>query len=364
MEQHLKTYEKSIKKIHRFGLSPNYKEDFRIQLSGGAFLQIAKETFDKLGWQTIYADETDIHAKRAEKVLGFNQFTEGISVSFQFGKVTVKSESLGNEIWDNGRNSRRVKLFIHVFRETEKSYDKNEIKQLETELEKQQNWNDYVVPEVLPKEKIHRTPNLYILLAGALVLSLILAFVLALISVKGVYIIGLFEVLIALAISFAFKFLIKISNYTDFKNLTYVLIGTIVSVYFFNQHFQYEIILRENHLERIGFLNYMTLKFQNGLKIKSQNTGAIGLLISWIIQIGLTLLISYLRLASIVTTYKINRIPPEVIDFAFYHFVKDKPEQEVRNELSEKGWKNRQSQDEVFQAIGAVQDARDLSKIS
>jgi len=364
MEEKFKSFEKSIKKKHSFSFTPKYKEEFRTQVSEKAFIPIAKEVFEKLDWEIGYMDENTIQAKRKQISLGFSQFTEAISIHFDYGKVTVKSESLGSEMWDNGRNSKRVKLFIYAFKETEKSYDRNALKELEKEVEKQQNWDDYQIPENLPQEKKSKLPKFSIVIIGSAIISIILGYLLAKVSVNGKYIIGLFEVLIAIAITFSYKYLIKLSNFVDFNKLLYVLAGTILSTYILNQYIQYELILRENNYERIGFFNFIIIRLQAGLKIKNLDTGWIGLIISWIIQIGLTYIISYLRLASIVTRYKIERVPTEVVDFAFYNAVKEKTEQEIRNELSAKGWKNKQNQDEVFEAIGAIQDANELNKIS
>lgn len=364
MEKEFRSFEKSIKKKHSFSFTPKYIEEFRTQVSEKAFISIANDVFEKLDWEVGYINENTIQAKRKESSLGFSQFTEGISVNFEYGKITVKSESLGNEMWDNGRNSKRVKLFIYAFKELEKSYDRNALKELEKEIERQQNWDNYEIPENLPQEKKSKIPKFSIVIIGSAVITIVLAFLLATVSVNGKYIIGLFEVLIAIAITFSYKYLIKISNFVDFNKLLYVLAGTILSTYILNQYLQYELILRENNYERIGFFNFIIMRLQAGLKIKNLNTGGIGLIISWVIQIGLTYLISYVRLASIVTRYKIERIPAEVVDFAFYNAVKDKAEEEIRNELSAKGWKNKQNQDEIFEAIGAIQDANELSKIS
>lgn len=355
MEEKFRLYEKSIKKKHSFGFTPKYKEEFRTQVSEKAFIPIAKETFEKLSWELTYLNENNIQAKRQQNSLGLKQFTEGISVNFNYGKVSVKSESLGNEMWDIGKNSKRVKLFIYAFKEIEKSYDKKALKEIEKEVEKQRNWDDYEIPESLPKEKTPRKPNFSIIIIGSIIISVLLGFSLAKVSLNGKYIIGLFEFLVALGISFSYKYLIKFSNFSDYDKLIYTLIGTIILTYTLNQYFLYELILRENNYERIGFLNFIAVKLK---------TGWVLLIIGWIIQIGFTSLISYLRLFSIVTSYKIERVPIEVVDFAFYHLVKDKTEQEVRNELSKKGWTHKQNQDEVFEAIEGIQVGKELSKIS
>ena len=58
-----------------------------------------------------------------------------------------------------------------------------------------------------------------------------------------------------------------------------------------------------------------------------------------------------------------ERIPPEVVDFAYYHFVKEKTEHQVRSELSKMGWTDTQDQDEVFESIGAIAGATELNRM-
>jgi hypothetical protein len=63
------------------------------------------------------------------------------------------------------------------------------------------------------------------------------------------------------------------------------------------------------------------------------------------------------------TKYQLDRVQPEVVDFAFYHFVKDKTEDQIRKELALKGWTETQNQDEVFEAIGALQTTQDVNRM-
>jgi len=363
MEESLKTYEKNIEKKHSFGWTPKYEEEFRTNLNEKVFIPIAEKTFEKLNWDLVFKDDKNIEAKRKESSFGIDKWTESITISYSHGKIIVKSESLGNEMWDNGKNSKRVKLFIHTFKETEKSFDKESLEKLEIEVERKNNWDDYVIPEILPKPNEIKKPNFVIPLIGGFVVSIILGLILAKISIIGIYIIGLFEFLVALAIGFSLKYLIKFSNFTEFLKLKYLLIGMIILIYVLNQYFQYEIILRENNYERIGFFEFIKLRFEQGLTIKKLNTGWIGLIISWGLQIIITYYVGLLRLITSITSYQLERIPMEVVDFAFYHFVKEKTEEQVRNELKNKGWTEKQNQDEVFEAIEAIYGANELNRM-
>lgn len=363
MDQSLKAYEKNIEKRHSFGWTPKFEEEFRTNLNEKLFIPIAEKTFEKLNWDLVFKDDKNIEGKRKESSFGIEKWTESITISYRHGKIIVKSESLENGIWDNGRNSKRVKLFIHAFKETEKSFDKESLEKLEIEVERKNNWDDYVIPEILPKPNETKKPNFVIPLIGGIVVSIILALILAKVSVSGIYIIGLFEFLVAITIGFSLKYLIKFSNFTEFLKLKYLLIGMIILIYVLNQYFQYEIILRENNYDRIGFFEFIKLRFEQGLIIKNLNTGWIGLVISWVLQIIITYYVGLFRLVTSITSYQLERIHMEVVDFAFYHFVKEKTEEQVRIELKSKGWSEKQNQDEVFEAIEAIYGVYELNRM-
>lgn len=363
MEDKYKQYEKTIEKKHSFAWTPKYASEFSTRLSAKEFIAIAEKTFKDLGWDIVYQGDKAIEAKRSEKSLGTERWTEGITATFDYGKIQVKSVTLGNEMWDVGRNSKRVQLFIYAFQETEKSFDREELLNLVIEKETVNNWDDYVVPDSLPKPTEIREPKFYIPILGCSILSIIIALLLAKVSVSGFYIIGLFEFLVGFAIGFTFKHLIKFSNFTNYDKLHYVILGTVGLTYLLNQYFQYELILHEHNYERIGFFEFLKIKFEQGLTIKKLNTGWIGLLIHWILQLVITYYVTVMVVIRNLTKYQLDRVPPEVVDFAFYHFVKDKTEDQVRKELALKGWTKTQSQDEVFEAIGALQTTQDVNRM-
>jgi len=196
-----------------------------------------------------------------------------------------------------------------------------------------------------------------------LIISLLVGYIIVFLTFKATYFIGAFEVGAALIIAFGFKYLIRLGNYTNFELLQYLLGVVVFITYLSIQYFLYELILANNNVEKIGFIEFLKWRLENGLKIKSLDTGWIGLVISWIFQLGFTYLISYLRIIHSLTAYLINRVPSEVADFTMYHFVKGKSENEVRRELSMKGWTTEQQQNEVFEAIGGYQSANELGRV-
>lgn len=359
MKEEFKKYEKSIAKKHSFGWTPKYEEDFRTQLNKVLFGAIAVQTFEKLGWEIVFRDEETVSAKRKND---WDSWTEKITAKFQHGKISVKSNSLGNEMWDIGRNSKRVKLFIHVFKNTESSFDKSSLQELEEQTNKSNNWDDYDIPDTLPKPKKNKTPNLILPIMIGLVSALAIGLLIAFLSTKGLYIIGLFEIGVGFILGYILSFAIKQSNFTNYDKLHWLLIAMILTVFISNQVFQYFIIMSSQEFESIGFIEFMKLRFQAGLKVKSIETGWIGLVVSWIVQLGFTYLVGALRLLGAINDYVLERVPKEVVDFAFFHFVKDKTEEQVRDELSIIGWSTKQSQNEVFEAIGAIQGINEFNE--
>lgn len=361
MTEELKKYESTIKKKHSVAWAPKYEEEFSTHLNQIVFIPIVKKAFENLGWDIVYNDQNSVEAKTKRDLW---QWGQKITVAYDHGKVKVKSVSLGNEFWDIGRNSKRVKLFIYAFKQTEKEFNKEALTELEKQTEKANNWDDYKIPESLPKPKERKEPKLWIPIIGGLLTALLLGYIVAFLSVKGIYIIGLFEAGIAFAIGLAMKFLIRTSNYTNYDILNYLLVVMVILVYASNQYFQYQIILSEQLYEPIGFIDFIHLRLKAGLTIKSINTGWIGLVISWILQLGITYGIGMLRLASNLTAFQLERVPMEVVDFAFYHFVKEKTESQVRSELSKMGWTEEYDQNEVFASIGALQGATELNRMA
>ncbi|MEJ5148765.1 hypothetical protein [Sphingobacterium sp. MYb388] len=362
MTPELKELERQIIKKHKFGFTPKYESGFQTCLSEKAFFAITNQVFEKLEWDIIYIDEHAVEAKRKVKSLGITQYTESIIISYNYGSITIKSESLGSEMWDNGRNSKRVHLFMLVFQDIEKNYNREDLKQLEKEQESIENWDNYIIPKELPKPKNVKKPTIIFVFVIGILISIILAFLLAKISITGRYIIFLFEFLVGLALAFSIKQGIKLGNYTNLTKLKYILILCTLIIFLGTQIFEYYIILIENNFEKIGFFEFMKIRLQQGLTIKDLNIGSFGLIISWIIQLFLTFIFGFLFLTRFLINYLIKRVPQEVTEFAYYLIIKGKDEHEVRKELTYLGWSDEISQNEVFEAIDGIQGNNELNR--
>jgi len=360
MTNDLEKYEQSIKRKHSFAWNPKFEEEFHTNLSKTLVLAITIKTFEKLEWDIVYQDEESVEAKRKDRGI---KWTEKITVSYHYGRVKVRSVSLDG-VWDFGRNSLRVKLFIHAFAEIEKEFDKTALAELEKETKRKNNLDDYEIPTELPQPRKSKKPNVWIPAAGATLIALLLGYALASLAVEGIYLLFFFEFLVGFALAFAFKYLVKLSNYADFSKLKLILIGSIITVYASNQYFQYQIIM-ERYADAdfsIGFFEFMKIRLEQGIRFRSLDTGWIGLIAVWVIQLVFTYWFSMIRFPANLIKFQLERIPPEVVNFTYYHFVKGKNEEQIRAELSKMGWTEKLNQDEVFISLSALEATIDFNR--
>jgi hypothetical protein len=358
MEQIYTDFEKTIKTKHSFGWTPKYKTTIETTIKRELVTEVASKVFEKLGWDVIHMDVESTEARRKNS---YRTWTEKITIrATSTGKIEIESVALGNEMWDLGRNSKRVKLFEFGFKTEEKTYDSQKQEALQKEVQRRNNWEDYIVPENLTVPIKRMEPTFAIPSIGGLLVSIICALIVAYVSVNGIYIIGLFEALVGIAFGFSLKYLIRWGNFTDMEKLTYLIYAMVAAFFFGHEFFQYEIIISENNIADASFIDFIKYKFENGLKIKSLNTGWIGLLISWIFQVAIIYCITLVWTVSALVVYQMERTPPDVVDFAYYHFVKGKSENEVRQELNRKGWTDHRNQTEVIESIGAIGDRQEI----
>ncbi|HNR73589.1 MAG TPA: hypothetical protein PKH83_02170 [Cyclobacteriaceae bacterium] len=358
MDQIYKDFEKTIKTKHSFRWTPKYKTTIETTLKKEIVTEVASKAFEKLGWELIHKDKETTEAHRKNS---YGTWTEKIIVkSLVNNKVEIESITLGNEMWDFGRNSKWVKLFEFAFKNHEKDYDIEKQIELEKEVKRKDNWDDYVIPTSLPQPVKRIEPTFAIPVTGGIFVSILAAYIIAYVSVNGIYIIGFYESIIGFGFGLSLKYLIKWSNFTNGEKLHYLIYAMIALFFFANQIFQYEIVMSKNNITGVSFMDFIKFKFENGLKIKSVNTGWIGLIISWVFQILVIYWITVLKTFSSLLIYQSERVPSEVIDFAYYHFVKGKSEQEVRLELAKMGWNTDLSQNEVIESIGAIGERQDF----
>jgi len=359
MDQKFQDFEKTIKRKHSVAFTPKYHEGFTAKIKPRIFVEIAVKTFEALDWEVVYQDKNQVEAKREND---FGKWTHKITAKMNYtGKAEVESKSLEG-IWDQGKNSKWVKLFIYAFNETLKSFDTEKLAALETEVERKDNLDDYVIPESLPAPKNFSRPQLLIPILGTGLVATAIAYLVALLSLEGLYVIGLYEVGIGVILGFVLKIFMKLGNYTNWKTIKLVLLGAVILIFVLNQYFQYQLIMTRNHYEPIGFIAFLRIRLEHGLTIKDLNVGTIGLLISWIFQIGVTCLVGYLRTLIAIMKISVNRVPTEVIDFAIYHFIKSKSELKVKSELSKMGWKSELEHQMVFDALAGLQGGQQMRR--
>lgn len=362
MNEELKAYEKAIKRTHCFGWTPKYEESFYTNISKGLIIQLIIKCFEKLDWDILFIDDSSVEAKRKNT---WDRWTEKITVTYENKDITVRSVSLGNEMWDAGKNSLRVKLFIRTFKELHKELEKNELEELKQAFEKEISGDNYKFPETLPEPHEWKEPNFSLAVAGGVISAVSLGYLMALAVVEGLYVILIFELAIGFILGILLKYLIRFSNYTNYRKLKYILIGMIFISLISNQYFQLHILAARRAFTPTLplFYQFIKYKFELGLTIEEINTGQIGLIIGCILQFIVIFYFSMLSTEHYLSSFILERIPVEVRDFAYYHFIKGKTEDQARIELAKKGWDNPNIQDEVFESVGAFSDSIELSRM-
>ncbi len=359
MTPELQKLEDSIKKVHKIAFTPKFKETFHTKLSNPAFIAIGLKVVEKLGWDLVFYDESTIEAKRKNK---WNNWTEGITMSYHMGDVDIQSESLGNEMWDNGNNSKRVKLFQLVLADMESQLSSEEIRGFVADQKKTDEWEDYKIPESLPEPVSFQKPTIIIPLAGTIGVAGLLGYILAFCISNGFYIIGICDVGVGFLLGLTMAQLVKVGNYTVFNKLKMILIASVLIAFLSCQFFIYYFYISEHPSLNVDFISFMKMRFEAGITIKSFNAGWIGLVISWLLLLFFGYYIGMTSLVAGVVKHQLNRIPKEVLDFAVYLSIKDKSEEQIRSELSKYGWSKTEDQNEVFEALGAVGDAHAMDR--
>jgi VIT1/CCC1 family predicted Fe2+/Mn2+ transporter len=354
MDEKYRKYEKTLKRKISFGWIPKHTEDTSTNLTPPVFMRIAEETFKALGWIVVSQEKDSISAWRNSP---FDKVTHTVTVKVnQFGRVDVTSQSQASLLFDFGKNYKLANLFIHAFNETLKEFDDERLLELEKEVEAKHNWTDYEIPDSLPQPKDYKNPSGIFPFAGALVVSVTLAFIIALLSAEGIYIIFLFEIIAGFALGFSIAYLMKVGNFTNLKTAKFITIGAVVLIFILNQVFQYLLIMSAYFPYPIGFFNFIKLRLEHGLYIDNLNLGTIGLLASWALQLGLTYFVAFEKISNSILFFVMKRVPKEVIEFAAYHFAKGKTKYAVKQELTQMGWKSDLEHQMVMEVFGKSEE--------
>lgn len=360
MESNLKAYEKQIKRKHHVAWSPKHTEEVKTSLKPALAILLVEQAFLKLGWEIVYLTEKEAEAFFLDR---FNFRREKVSVAVtSYGVMSVKSESMGNEWWDMGRNSKRVRLFIHAFQQEEKSHSSESLKELARQAERQEKWEDYEEPEALPSPPAKSDGSVVWAIVTGVLASILLSAGWAKATLANMYIILLFEALIAIALAQALALGFRKGNFTHFTAVQWILGGCVMLIACLYQYFQYLFIVGTGELMAMSIWDLLNERLSQGLIIEGLNLGAPGWMILLAVQPILIYLIALVGVSRSQMKLLIDRVPTEVVEYAYFHVLQGKGETDVRRELSKKGWKDKGQQDMVFEALGAIYESMELNR--
>ena len=350
MEKIKRDFKKATKRKVVFAWTPKYQEEFYTNLKPRLFIEIAMQTFEKLSCDVVYWDDHTIEAKRNN---GYSNWTEKITITYQNKKLKVFSKSLRANVTDLGRNSKRVREFIFVYKYLESKQTPESLEALEEKLYREDNDLDYEIPTSLPKPKVQKPPRYWVLNICLLGFALLIGLIMTVIPDNedgSDPFIPLF-VLTMLSFVFLFKYLLRLSNYTNVFKIRLSFIGFIFAELFFGEVF---LFLEYNAYQQIDFFNFLIERYSGTLLIQTFNSHWGNLIFNIIICLIFYFFTAHFTIPLAVTGYQTDRIPKEVIEFMLYHFNQDKTEEEVRAELYKLGWTEKRFQDEALAAVVGV----------
>lgn len=356
MKQEYKDFQKSIRKTHKFGFTLKFEETFYSGVEDEISYRIVEEAISALDWELLYEGENEITAIKPK---GWFSARHEVTITFHLGSVNVKSISTGSEMWDNGGNSRCVKLFIHVFKDIEKAYDAEKQKEVKQQLEDERNWVGYKVPEMLPPAPLREKPTILLPVLGALFSSVTVGILLAVSHYNLKHILILYEILAGIAVGYVLSWTMKWSNYINFRAYQFLMAFASIFTLFVSEYFLYRMRIR-HVVDALTFFERLGYRVDLGISVGGLSLGPIGLIASWIFLVIGCYFVAFYVVAMAQSKYLIERVPPEVTKYAVYYLYHlEMPEAEVRAELAQKGWKKEVDQDEVFIAIAMIADLQD-----
>jgi len=355
-----KEIEKQIKRTHHFAWSPKHIETTKTDLKPRLAIHLVEQAFEQLGWELVHLAQNEAEAYYLD---GFGFRREKVSIQVRtYGEVEVKSESSGNEMWDVGRNSKRVRLFIYAFQQLAKQQDAKSLQALKTEVEEKDSWAKYEAPEAFPAPPDQTdSTSIWAIVLGVLA-AIVLSAIWARITERGMYIILLYEFLIGLALAKTLAYGFRKGNFTHFVGVQWILGGCVMLIAVLYQYFQYLFVVGSGELLATNVWDLLDQRLSQGLLVEGVNLGAPGWMILLAVQPVLIYLIGLAFVSKSQIRLLIDRVPMEVIDYAYFQIMQGKNETQVRSQLSKKGWKDKGVQDMVFEAMGALSEAMELNR--
>lgn len=346
MKNKYEELERSIKKIHRFAFfgTPKYEEVLTVPIKKFLFLPIAEKVVQLLGWEylggaedTIYAETKNKWGVRGRVTICYEEYT----------KISIRSESLMDQIWDNGRNSRRVKLFIRVLLDEIEHLSDVDRSEIEQKFEKEYNWDDYEVPKIISPPLTLKAPNFWVPLIATLFASIISAFIYV-----EIVMITKISILVPDLVVVFFMYLVvtrvaRFANYTEIKGLITVLVTggiTITGTVFIRMY-----MLSAGSTVANNFLDWLINRYSSIAELNILEL--LYFLFSILFYYSVLSFVFYLRIIKYRAEIIFDRIPEDVYEYALYLVSKGHSLESLRLRLSEIGWEKEKDQDFVIEAL-------------
>ncbi len=209
---------------HSFGWTPKRTERADFAIEKELFTPVCQKILRELEWDIVYTDDTTVEAKAKTN----KQWSEKITIEWHLSKLLITSVSLTNQMWDEGKNFKRIEQFRIGMDEFLKELSSAQKKELLEEVKNEKaEWEKYRIPDTLPEPPSIPKINCGFFFFMVLTCSVILG------SIYGIgksimHIIILYEVLIALGLAFGLGLFLKRRRFNVFRGMNiHMTIGAI-----------------------------------------------------------------------------------------------------------------------------------------
>lgn len=331
-----------------FGWTPKKVENIDIGLEKELFIPVCHKVFGKLEWDVVYTDDTNVEAKAKTN----KQWSEKIIVEWNPNKLKVTSITLGNQMWDAGKNSKRIEAFGIKINEYLKELNSTKKKELLEEVKKEKSeWENYQIPLTLPDPPGIPKINSNFFFLMILICSIILGGIYGM-GKRISHIIILYEVLISLGYAFGLGLFLNGRRFNVFKNMKIQMIIGAILIVFISEFTLYLILILENNAYNLSIIDFFKYRFEKGMKINGTNIGSIGLTLSWVLSVVVIYFLGTLNFNMKLFKHILEITPKEVQEMLFHMACDNKDELTMKGILTKRGWINEDDQCLALEALG------------
>lgn len=346
----------SIINTHKLGFPPKKSIKIEVKNNVNESMAIAYKSVMKLDWDVVFLSEAIIEAKRYEKGIFQDIYTELIIINFENGFINLKCKSLNKTFFDfNDNISKRLDAFKRQYEYMESNLDIQSVLEYQKEFQNKFFFQDYTPPAIFPVPPKVINENFQHEFLRWTSVSFLFGLMMAICELIGLYKFLVFEGLLAFLVYTITTRVFKIDNFIKQGFHDKFLILFFITTYIAKHIFQYFIVTYNvSELANVTIIEYFSYRISIGLKFFQFDLKNAWLISFWVLQVVLSYTFTHYFLLKYIYPFMIKQVSEEILRHCQYCLSKGMSMEELRNELNRIGWKSVRNQNQVFDAISAL----------